>query len=224
LGYFAERHSFTGADRVMAAAGSTPGEAPMHMTDTAAQPRRHVRPLHPPFTHFPIAAYVMAAAFDVISVIGGRRHQWAGQLWHAGTFVLIAGLVLCLVTMLTGFADLVRFGERRPAAVKVMAIHVCVMASVFMLGVGDLALRLSGYHQQSTPPPVLILTVLAAIGVCTGGFFGGTLVYKHGTGVAVGTGAAGAGQPGAGPDSNQPPRPVIIRRADDAVRRRARRP
>ena len=176
----------------------------MHMTDTAAQPRRHVRPLHPPFTHFPIAAYVMAAAFDVISVVGGRRHQWAGQLWHAGTFVLIAGLVLCLVTMLTGFADLVRFGERRQAAVKVIAIHVCVMASVFMLGVGDLALRLSGYHQQSTPPPVLILTILAAIGVCTGGFFGGTLVYKHGTGVAIVTGATGRSA-GAGPDSTSCP-------------------
>ena len=155
------------------------------MTDTAGQPLRHVRPLHPPFTHFPIAAYVMAAAFDTISVIGGRRHQWAGQLWHAGTFVLIAGLILCLVTMLTGFADLVRFGERRPAAVKTMAVHVCVMASVFMLGVGDVALRVSGYHQDSTPPAVLILTILAAIGVSTGAFFGGTLVYKHGSGVAV---------------------------------------
>jgi uncharacterized membrane protein len=160
------------------------------MTETPGKARRHGRPLHPPFTHFPIAAYVMAAAFDVISVVGGRRHAWSGQLWHAGTFVVIAGLVLCLATMLTGFADLVRFGERTHAAMRIIAVHVCVMASVFMLGVGDLAIRLSEYNQDSTPPPVLILTIAAAVGVSIGGFLGGTLVYKHGAGVAVAVGPA----------------------------------
>jgi len=212
----------------MATVGGTPGEATLQMTDTAEQPGRYVRPLHPPFTHFPISAYVLAAAFDVISVIGGRRHPWAGQLWHAGTFVLIAGLILCLGTMLTGFADFVRFGERRQAAVRIVAIHVCVMAAVFMLGVGDLALRLSGYDEPSTPPPVLIVTILAAIGVCTGGFFGGTLVYQHGTGVAVEAGGAD-GRDRATPDqtgtaAGPVAKPVIIRRArarrGDPVRHR----
>jgi hypothetical protein len=55
-----------------------------------------------------------------------------------------------------------------------MAVHVCVMAGVFMIGVGDTALRISDYHRISTPAAVLILTVAAAVGVCTGGFFGGT--------------------------------------------------
>jgi uncharacterized membrane protein len=157
----------------------------MHMADSAGQAGRRGRPWHPPFTHFPVAAYVMAAGFDVISVLGGGRHQWAGQLWHAGTFVLIAGLVLCLATMLTGFADLVRFVAGRPGTLRVVATHVCVMAAVFMVGVGDLALRLSDYNRPSTPPAVLILTITAALGVCTGAFFGGTLVYQHGTGVAA---------------------------------------
>jgi uncharacterized membrane protein len=171
----------------------------MQMTDGAGHVARRGRPLHPPFTHFPIAAYVMAAAFDLISVLAGRPHQWAAQLWHAGTFVLIAGLVLCLVTMLTGFADLVRFVEQRPATLRVVAGHVCVMAAVFMIGVGDLALRLSDYHQPSTPPAVLILTVTAAAGVCTGAFFGGTLVYRHGTGVSVPPQARPAEAVAAGP-------------------------
>lgn len=64
------------------------------MTNSPAHVSRYRRPLHPPFTHFPIAAYVLAACFDVISVIGGRGHAWASELWHAGTFVLIAGLAL----------------------------------------------------------------------------------------------------------------------------------
>jgi hypothetical protein len=87
------------------------------MTNSPAHVSRYRRPLHPPFTHFPIAAYVLAAGLDVISVIGGSGHAWASELWHAGTFVLIAGLALCLMTMLSGSADLIRFEERQPAAV-----------------------------------------------------------------------------------------------------------
>ena len=33
------------------------------------------KPLHPPLTDFPIAAYVLAAGFDVISAIGGKDHD-----------------------------------------------------------------------------------------------------------------------------------------------------
>jgi uncharacterized membrane protein len=155
------------------------------MTECAGQAGRHPRPLHPPFTHFPIAAYVLAAGFDIVSAIAGDRHQWAGQLWHAGTYVLVAGLAICLVTMLTGFADLVRFGEHSPEAIRVIATHVCIQAGVFMIGVADIALRLSDASRGSTPPAPLVLTVAAAITVCVGGHFGGTLVYRHGTGVAA---------------------------------------
>jgi uncharacterized membrane protein len=155
------------------------------MADITGDSVRYSRPLHPPFTHFPVAAYVLAAGFDIISVIGGSRRAWAGQLWHAGTFLLIAGLAICLLTMLTGFADLVRFGERRQAVVRTMAVHVCVQAGVFMVGVADVAIRIADYHRASTAPAALLLTVVAAVGVCTGAFFGGTLVYRHGHGVAV---------------------------------------
>jgi uncharacterized membrane protein len=190
------------------------------MTDSAGHPGRYGRPLHPAFTHFPVAAYVLAAGFDVISVAGGPQRPWAGQLWHAGTFVLIAGLVLCLATMLTGFADLVRFVGQRPAALRTVATHVCVMAAVFMIGVGDLALRLSDYHRASTPPPVLILTIAAALGVCTGAFFGGTLVYRHGVGVAAVPDAGPAELAGASP---APPQLQTGTVRTEVFRHRARR-
>jgi uncharacterized membrane protein len=109
--------------------------------------------------------------------------------------VLIGGLAICLVTMMTGFADLIRFGERRSPVVRIIAVHVCIMAAVFMIGVGDLALRLSDLHRASTPPAVLILTIAAAVGVCTGAFFGGTLVYKHGAGVMMAAAVAAADEP-----------------------------
>jgi uncharacterized membrane protein len=116
------------------------------------QVRRPARPAHPPFTAFPIAACVFAAAFDAASVIGGPRPPWAGQLWHAGTFVLVAGLVTCLMAMGTGFRDLIRFagrwaGDPGPSTTSArstttVAAHVVVMAVTFMIGSGDLAWRL----------------------------------------------------------------------------------
>jgi uncharacterized membrane protein len=161
------------------------------MADITGHSVKYLRPLHPPFTHFPVAAYVFAAGFDIVSAIGGSRSSWAGQLWHAGTFVLVAGLAVCLVTMTTGFADLVRFGERRSAVVATIAIHVCIQAAVFMIGVADVAIRIADYHRASASPVAVALTVAAAIGVCSGGFFGGVLVYRHGHAVAVRPDSAG---------------------------------
>ena len=157
------------------------------MSGISDQPRT-TRPFHPPFTDFPVAAYVFAAAFDVISAIGGPRHSsWAAQFWHAGTFVLVAGLCLCLLTMLTGFADLVRFSGYRPGAMRTIVTHVVVMAGVFMIGSGDVAWRLAGYHSQaSTPAGILIVSLAAAAGVCLGAAHGGKLVFRYGVGVQAG--------------------------------------
>ena len=172
------------------------------MIGSSDQPRGG-RALHPPLTDFPVAAYIFAAAFDVISAIGGPRRIWATQLWHAGTFVLIGGLVLCLLTMLSGFADLLRFPVSRPRVTRLIAAHVATMAGVFMIGAGDIAWRLSEYQtQSSTPAGILLLSLLAAAGVSAGAACGGTLVFRHGVGVAAvrepGAGVAAVREPGAG--------------------------
>jgi uncharacterized membrane protein len=161
------------------------------------RPRRG-RALHPPLTDFPIAAYVFAAAFDVISAMGGPHRGWATQLWHAGTFVLVGGLGMCLPTMLSGFVDLVRFPDSRPRVTRTIATHVAIMAGVFMIGSGDIAWRLSEYRSQaSTPAGILALSVAAAAGVCVGAGYGGTLAFRHGVGVAMGARDADATDPAA---------------------------
>jgi uncharacterized membrane protein len=159
------------------------------------------RALHPPLTDFPIAAYVFAAAFDVISTIGGPHRGWATQFWHAGTFVLVAGLAVCLLTMMSGFFDLVRFPDPRSAVTRTIVTHVAVTAGVFMIGSGDVAWRLSEYGSEpSTPLGVLVLTVVAATAVCVGAAFGGTLVFRHGVGSAViATNFTASGPPIPGP-------------------------
>jgi uncharacterized membrane protein len=155
------------------------------MTGSRSRTHRPPRPGHPKFTSFPLAAYVFAAVFDAISAIGGRHH-WASQLWHAGTFVLIGGLSICLVTMGTGLVDLMRFWPQTNEAVQVAAGHVGVMAAAFMIGVGDIAWRLSDFGSRSSAPPgVAALSAAAAITACTGGYLGGKLVFGHGVGVAA---------------------------------------
>jgi len=39
--------------------------------------------VHPPLTDFPIVAYVRAAVFDVLSLVGGEERSWAQEFWHA---------------------------------------------------------------------------------------------------------------------------------------------
>lgn len=163
------------------------------------RPDRPGRPLHPPLTDFPIAAYVFTAVFDVISAIGGDRHSWARQFWHAGTFVLITGASICILTVLTGFRDLLRFPDPGSGAVRSISIHVCVMIAVFMVGVGDIAWRLKDYASASTPAGVLALSLAAAAGVAVGAAYGGALVFRHGAGVATaGAGAAAGAAAGSG--------------------------
>jgi uncharacterized membrane protein len=186
------------------------------------QARRGGRALHPPLTDFPIAAYVFAAAFDVISAIGGPHRGWATQFWHAGTFVLVGGLGLCLLTMVSGFADLLRFPDTRPRVTRTIATHVAVMAGVFMIGSGDVAWRLAEYgSQSSTPAGILVLSLVAAAGVGAGATYGGTLAFRYGVGVALGApGPAGAGPAAGRPRAGLPtvglagPGPATVDRTD----------
>ena len=63
------------------------------------------KPTHPPLTDFPIAAYVFAAAFDVISYFGRHHATWPREFYRAGTFVLVGGALVSLFAALTGFWD-----------------------------------------------------------------------------------------------------------------------
>jgi predicted membrane protein DUF2231 len=62
------------------------------------------KPFHPPLTDVPIGAYVLAAAFDLISWIW-HEQSWAREFFRAGTFVLVGGAFVSLATALTGYMD-----------------------------------------------------------------------------------------------------------------------
>ncbi|MEA2555499.1 MAG: putative rane protein, partial [Actinomycetota bacterium] len=76
------------------------------------------KPTHPPLTDFPIVAYILAAAFDLVSYIvwkmKGADSTVAADAFIAATWVIIPGAVLSLGAALTGFFDWWKGLDRRP--------------------------------------------------------------------------------------------------------------
>jgi uncharacterized membrane protein len=139
------------------------------------------KPLHPPLTDVPIAAYVLAAGFDVVSVVGGRDHGWARDLWHAGTFLFLAGAAMSVLAAITGLWDAKSSSEAGTQARRTINAHATIMIVVTVLALGDLAWRLNGYHTEVvTPGAVAALSVLVALLVSIGATFGGALVFEYG--------------------------------------------
>lgn len=139
------------------------------------------KPMHPPLTDFPIGAYVLAAVFDVISVIGGDDHAWAREFWHAGTYVFIGGATVSVFAALTGSWDAWKSSEAGTQARRTINSHATIMVTVTVLALADIAWRLNGYHTELvTPFAIMVLSVVIALLVSVGATFGGALVYEYG--------------------------------------------
>ena len=138
------------------------------------------KPVHPPLTDFPVAAYVMAAVFDVIASVG-RKETFARDFFHAGTFVVIAGVIVSVFAALTGFWDWLRSTEQGTQVRRTANTHGWTMGTVTVLALVDLVLRLNVYHTRTHPTvAILILSIVVAGLVALGAAFGGTLVFDYG--------------------------------------------
>ena len=139
------------------------------------------KPMHPPLTDFPIVSYVLAAAFDIISAIGGKDREWAHELWHAGTFTFVAGVGVSVLAALTGLWDAWKSSEAGTQARRTINTHATIMITVTVLAIIDLIWRLNCYHTAFvTPAGVVVLSVVISLLVSLGATFGGTLVYDYG--------------------------------------------
>jgi uncharacterized membrane protein len=139
------------------------------------------KPVHPPLTDFPIAAYVLAAIFDLISTVGGKDHAWAHELWHAGTYTFIGGASLSVFAALTGLWDAWKSSEAGTQARRTINTHATIMVTVTVLALADIAWRMNDYHTKLvTPTGITLLSIVVALLVSFGATFGGTLVYDYG--------------------------------------------
>jgi uncharacterized membrane protein len=139
------------------------------------------KPLHPPLTDVPIVAYVLAAVFDVASVIGGSDHRWARELWHAGTYLFVAGVAVSVLAAITGLWDAWKSSEAGTQARRTINTHATIMVTVTVLAIADMVWRIAEYDSKAvTPVGIAVLSVVIALLVSLGSTFGGSLVYEYG--------------------------------------------
>ncbi len=138
------------------------------------------KPFHPPLTDVPVGAYVLAAAFDVISFLG-REQEWARDFYRAATFTLVGGAVTAVLAALTGFWDWLRSTPKGTQARRTVNAHAWTMVSATVLVLVAIALRMLAYDGDShTGAVALVLSLLVAVLTALGGSIGGSLVYDYG--------------------------------------------
>jgi uncharacterized membrane protein len=139
------------------------------------------KPLHPPLTDIPVGAYVLAAAFDVISFAGGDGRPWARDFYRAATFTIIGGAAVSLLAALTGFWDWKQSTEKGTQARRTVNAHAWTMLTVTTLVLVGIVVRVAFYwDDRATPLLALVLTLAAAALTFLGGTIGGTLAFDYG--------------------------------------------
>jgi len=140
------------------------------------------KPFHPPLTDIPVAAYLFAAVFDVLSWLLHEGHPALGtELFHAATWVFLGGAVVSLLAALTGWADWHRSTEPGTQARRTVNTHALLMIMVTVLTLVDLAVRLTVLQDRASSPVALsLLSVVIAVLVTTGASYGGALVFDYG--------------------------------------------
>ena len=141
------------------------------------------KPFHPPLTDVPIAAYLFAAVFDVVSlaVYDASHAEIARQLFLAGSWTLLGGVVVSLLAALTGWADWHRSSEPGTQARRTINAHAVIMLTVTAVALIDLVLRLAVYADRAhTPVALTVLSIVAGLLVSVGATYGGGLVFDYG--------------------------------------------
>jgi uncharacterized membrane protein len=138
------------------------------------------KPLHPPLTDVPVGAYVLVAAFDVISFLGSDN-DWARDFYRAGTFALVGGAVVGVAAAVTGFWDWLKSTSKGTQARRTVNAHAWTMVTVTVLVLLGIALRLTSFDDEASTPGGLLVLSLAVFALTTiGGTIGGSLAYDYG--------------------------------------------
>jgi uncharacterized membrane protein len=138
------------------------------------------KPLHPPLTDIPIGAYMLAAAFDLISAIG-HDETWARDFYRAASFALIGGAAVSVFAAITGFWDWLRSTEPGTQARRTANAHAVTMVTVTVLILAGIAVRVFAFWDEpSTTGLALAFTLVAAALTIVGSTLGGSLAFDYG--------------------------------------------
>lgn len=137
-------------------------------------------PSHPMFVHFPVAFYLAALVFDVMT-----RIQPNPGLVLASTYLLIGAALATVILVITGLVDwwgMVRGSSKRRTANRHLLCQV--IGTVFFLT--TLVIR---FEDRNQPQAEMLWIVLEAVGylfILVGQYLGGVLVYEKGMRVSTG--------------------------------------
>jgi uncharacterized membrane protein len=136
-------------------------------------------PLHPPLTDATIGTYTFATVAAVLSKLGVAEGGLAQGWWLA----LLVGLAVTVPTALTGLADwlLITWGSPlwRTATLHLTAM---VTATVFFLLAAIFGH--SSYADRHITTGPFLLTLVGFVLLTTGGWLGGSIVFRYGMRVA----------------------------------------
>jgi nitrite reductase/ring-hydroxylating ferredoxin subunit/uncharacterized membrane protein len=132
-------------------------------------------PLHPVITDVPLAAWLLAAFFDVLWLVAPATAVWAPR----GAEVLVAaGLLAALGAFATGISD---WSDTYGAERTVGLYHGLLNTSAIVLYAISTALRFTEASGRSTAAAILGFVGLALVIVAA--YLGGDMVFAKGTGV-----------------------------------------
>ena len=139
------------------------------------------KPLHPPLTDIPVAAYFLAGAFDLISFFTKDGDGSMSQdFFAASTYVLIGGAIVAVPTILTGLWDWLKSTAKHTQAWRTANWHMAVMLFVTALVIVDIVLHLGRWDEGEANVAIMILSLVVAGLVGFGATYGGALVYDYG--------------------------------------------
>lgn len=140
------------------------------------------KPLHPPLTDIPVACYVLVAVFDLISFVSYSRNEestLARDFFISGTHVIVAGAIVSVPTIITGFWDWLKSTPPRTQAWRTANWHMAIMLAMSMLVALNILLRLGYWEGGYAEPLVVGLSVVIGLMVGFGALYGGALVYEY---------------------------------------------
>jgi uncharacterized membrane protein len=135
------------------------------------------KPTHPPLTDIPIAAYIFAAAFDLIALFATDGSEMAHDFFTAGTYVLVGGVIVSVPTALTGFWDWLKSTPKHTQAWRTANTHMAIMLTVTALVVADIVIR---WGDDLPVTAAVVLSVIVGGLVAIGATYGGSLVFDYG--------------------------------------------
>ena len=149
------------------------------------------KPSHPPLTDFPIVCFSLAALFDLISYFSDSFDPKAHDFFAAATFVMVAGYVVAVLAIITGFWDWWKgiprdkssgpIGRAKHTQVwRTINWHATVMITAEVVTFLNLIQRIPNFEEGQTQPLWLVLSLVAAALVLFGAGYGGALVFEYG--------------------------------------------